>query len=104
MSSVKLICSVFRSSKKDEMYLYVDKKQGIKNLPEALMTVFGEPRHVFDMLLTEDKKLARVEAKQVLADIREKGFSLQMPPADTDSLLESHRLELGLDKHVEKRW
>jgi len=35
-----------------------------------------------DMVLTKDKKLARADAQQVLDSIAEKGFYLQMPPAD----------------------
>ncbi len=81
-SSIKRFCSVYKSSKKNEMYLYVDRKYDLKELPEALTLVFGEPLHVLDMILTPEKKLARVAANKVLESIVEKGFFLQMPPAE----------------------
>lgn len=86
-STSKRFCSVFKSPKKQEMYLYVDRKPGIKELPEALLALFGEPVHVLDMILTPDKKLARVEAERVLNDIAEKGYFLQMPPGKEDDML-----------------
>lgn len=88
---MKKICSVFRSSKKDEMYLYVDKAEQLTRVPDALKEMFGAPVHVFDMLLTPEKELSRVEAVKVLEDIREKGYFLQMPPPKDDYLLNLHQ-------------
>lgn len=88
---MKKICSVFRSSKKDEMYLYVDKTEKMKRVPDPLKEMFGAPIHVFDMLLTPEKELSRVDATQVLEDIRVKGYFLQMPPPKEDYLLNIHQ-------------
>ncbi|WP_026340148.1 YcgL domain-containing protein [Amphritea japonica] len=88
---MKKICSVYRSSKKDEMYLYVDKAEQLARVPDALKEMFGAPVHVFDMLLTPEKELSRVEAAKVLEDIREKGYFLQMPPPKDDYLLNLHQ-------------
>jgi len=87
-SNSKRFCSVFKSPKKQEMYLYVDRKTDTNDLPEALLALFGEPGHVLDMVLTPDKKLARVDAQRVLDDIADKGFYLQMPPGKEDYLLD----------------
>ncbi|MDX1452916.1 MAG: YcgL domain-containing protein [Oleiphilaceae bacterium] len=78
----KRLCSVFKSSRKAEMYVYVDRKVGTTDLPEALLKVFGEPIHVMDLILTEEKKLARASAPEVLSSIEEQGFYLQMPPSE----------------------
>ena len=64
------------------MYLYVDRKHDLKELPESLGHIFGQPLHVLDMILTPEKKLARVSSEKVLESITEKGFYLQMPPGD----------------------
>ena len=79
---MKLFCSVYKSRRKAEMYVYVDRKNGIENLPESLLSMFGEPVHVLDMILTEEKVLARASAPEVLAKIAEQGFYLQMPPGN----------------------
>ncbi len=88
LSSKKRFCSVFKSNKKQEMYVYVDRKQGVSELPEALLAVFGAPEHVMDLVLTPEKTLARADAEKVLADIEEKGFYLQMPPAKDPEMLD----------------
>lgn len=72
--------SVYKSSRRDETYVYVDKQKGIEAIPDALRAHFGEPVHVMDLLLTPSRKLARVSAEEVLSAIEEKGLFLQMPP------------------------
>jgi uncharacterized protein len=83
----RLLCSIFRSPKREGMYLYVRRDQDLRELPEALMKVFGAPAHSMDILLSAEKKLARVEAEKVMAQIREQGFFLQMPPPDYEEPL-----------------
>ncbi len=77
-----LICSIYRSARKEGMYLYVDKKDGLKQVPEALMALFGRAELAMSLLLKEDKVLARVDAKSVLAAIQDQGYYLQMPPVE----------------------
>ncbi|WP_342455232.1 ribonuclease D [Spartinivicinus poritis] len=84
----KQIVSIYKSPNKDEMYLYAAKQAKLSEVPEALLQLFGKPEHVMDLLLTPEKSLARVEASQVMKDIDEKGFYLQMPPAKDDYLIE----------------
>ncbi|MCM2330170.1 hypothetical protein SAMN05216229_10758 [Geopseudomonas sagittaria] len=81
---MKLICSVYRSPRKREMYLYVDKREALKRVPEGLLGAFGAPQHVFDMLLTPERKLAREDAVKVLENIDRQGYHLQMPPPEDD--------------------
>ena len=83
---MKLLCQVFKSSRKQEMYLYVDKARGLVDVPEVLMTQFGEPQAVMILLLDSQRKLARADTAEVLADIDEKGFYLQMPPTAAELL------------------
>ncbi|MFL3654605.1 MAG: YcgL domain-containing protein [Halioglobus sp.] len=83
---MRLVCQVFRSSRKQEMYLYVDKSRGLQDIPDALMAQFGEPTPVMVLLLTPEKKLARANVAAVLDDIKEQGFYLQMPPTAAELL------------------
>ncbi|MFT2098900.1 YcgL domain-containing protein [Marinomonas sp. 2405UD66-6] len=86
-----LIVEVFRSSKHDGMYLYVEKKVGLKDIPEDLMARFGKGVSAMTMLLTSESKLARTTPEKVTEAIREKGFYLQMPPAKDDYLLDLYK-------------
>ena len=76
-------CAVYRSPKKDGMYLYVPKTENpFEQVPEPLLQRFGAPGHVLDLELTPARKLARVSAADVIKGLREHGFYLQMPPGE----------------------
>lgn len=84
---MKTLVSIYKSPKTDEMYLYVERKAGLKKVPEALLAQFGTAIHVTDMILTPDRKLSRADASRVLEQIVTAGFYLQMPPKKEDYLL-----------------
>lgn len=88
---MKQLVEIFKSSRKDEMYLYVDRAEQMKRVPEALLEQFGTPKSVMVIPLTPDRKLARVDAGDVLDGIKEQGFFLQMPPPKTDEMDELGR-------------
>lgn len=75
------IIEIFKGQKKEEMYLYVEQKNGLKSVPEDLLTTFGQTESVMVLLLTKDKQLARVKAPDVLDAIENQGYFLQMPPS-----------------------
>ncbi len=83
---MKHLVEIFRSSRKEEMYLYVEKARGLVDVPEVLLKQFGEAESVMTLVLEPDRKLARANAAEVLADIEEKGFYLQMPPTAEELL------------------
>ncbi|WP_311946058.1 YcgL domain-containing protein [Halomonas piscis] len=91
MTADRVICEVFKSSRKEEMYLYVDKRQGLEAVPEALLEQFGRPVPALTLLLTADKPLARASAADVLAAIAEQGYYFQMPPAKDEYMLDLYR-------------
>lgn len=91
MQGDKMLCEIFRSSRKEEMYLYVDKRQGLAEVPAVLLERFGKPVSVMTLILSPDKTLARAKASDVMAAIREKGFYLQLPPAKEEYLLDLYR-------------
>ena len=84
---MSLLCQIFSSSRKQEMYLYVDKERGLQDVPESLLAQFGEAAPVMLVLLTPQYKLARADAAVVLASIAEQGFYLQMPPTAGELLV-----------------
>jgi|TARA_B110000259_G_C13923854_1_gene365945 uncharacterized protein YcgL (UPF0745 family) len=91
MSQKRIICSIYRSKKKDEMYLYVDKTKALSLVPEGLLAMFGKPEHRMDMLLTADKKLAKASGADILSDIEAKGYYLQMPPVREKYMLDLYK-------------
>ena len=95
MTQKRIICSIYRSKKKDEMYLYVDKTKALSLVPEALLVMFGKPEHRMDMLLTPDRKFAKASAADVLSQIDEKGYYLQMPPVREKYMLDLYRAPIN---------
>ncbi|MFA0812494.1 YcgL domain-containing protein [Microbulbifer epialgicus] len=77
---MKVLCDIYRSPKKDEMYLYVDKREGTARVPANLLELFGNPQHLTTLLMTPERKLARANAEKVLQELRGCGYYLQMPP------------------------
>ncbi len=75
-----MLVSVYRSSKKDEMYLYIENKDDFSVVPEALMKAFGKPEFALQLNLKKRAKLARVDIADVIRAISESGYFLQMPP------------------------
>ena len=81
-----VICQIFRSSKEEGMYLYVNKEEGLTRIPDDLLKLFGKPQPAMVLLLTPEKKLARVSVEKVIESLATQGFYLQMPPrSDQDN-------------------
>ncbi|PPC90359.1 MAG: hypothetical protein CTY34_08125 [Methylobacter sp.] len=74
-------CYIYKSLKKDLLYLYIDKKDDFSKVPEALFNSLGRIEFVMALELTPERKLAREDTGKVIAQLREKGFFVQMPPA-----------------------
>lgn len=73
-------CWIYKSPRKNEMYLYLPEKDKFSDLPTALVGQFGTPQFVMELELDPERKLARADAKQVISDLESQGFHLQMPP------------------------
>ncbi|MDO3722382.1 YcgL domain-containing protein [Marinobacter sp. chi1] len=95
--SEKVFVSVFRSSKKDDTFLFVRRGQDWEELPDALKDIFGQPVHSMDLVLTPERKLARTTGKQVLEALKDRGFYLQMPE-EQDSYVVEFRKKLERHK------
>ena len=87
---MKVLCSIYRSPKKEGMYLYVEKKTGLDTVPEVLLKQFGKPELAMTMLISAETKLARAEAAGVLEQIEKNGFYLQMPPRTDEAMRAIH--------------
>lgn len=73
-------CFVYKSLKKDELYLYIDQKDDFSKLPEPLFKSLSPVQFVLELELTPERKLAREDAGKVLESLKSKGFFVQMPP------------------------
>jgi uncharacterized protein len=93
----KLLCEVYKSPVKDQLYLYVAKDTGLTRVPEALLAQFGKPHLCLSLLLSPERQLARVSAARVLEQIAAQGFYLQLPPQEDGEMARVHQ-------HNSKLW
>ncbi|MEM9758991.1 MAG: YcgL domain-containing protein [Pseudomonadota bacterium] len=78
------LCEVFRSPRREGLYLYVKREDGLDRVPPALLDHFGQPESALVFRLTTERRLARANAAEVLDALESPGYYLQMPPAHVD--------------------
>lgn len=74
-------CDVYRSSRKENLYIYVTKEEGLDRVPAELLAQFGEPEIALSFMLTSDRQLAKEDPERVLINLNNQGYHLQLPPA-----------------------
>lgn len=75
-------CAIYKSRKKQNTYLYLAVKDDFSNIPDTLLKLLGEPIHVMDLELDLERKLAREDPAEVLHNLQERGWHLQVPQQD----------------------
>jgi hypothetical protein len=72
---------IYKSTKKDELYLYISKKDNFSDVPQELYDSMGkEPVFVMELELSADRPLAREDVNTVMKNLETQGFHVQMPP------------------------
>lgn len=78
-------CHVYKGAKRDDHYLYLACEIGAANVPGVLLSMLGELSLIVDFELNAERKLPQADAQQVIQEINDKGFYLQMPKKDLHS-------------------
>lgn len=84
--SLSIDCHVYRSKAKRGMYVYLSEKDNFDAIPKDLRKRLGRLEYSFEFTLTESRKLVRYDTKQVIQQIADSGFFLQMPPPESNFL------------------
>ena len=77
-------CTVHASDRRDHLYLYLRGDVAFDDLPDTLRAAFGPPRFVMELALTPDRPLARESASEVIENLKDQGFHVQMPPSENE--------------------
>ncbi|NAW91222.1 MULTISPECIES: YcgL domain-containing protein [unclassified Vibrio] len=91
-----MLCSIYKSSKKEGTYLYIPKKDDFSQVPDTLMAMFGKPTLVMVVKL-EGRTLAQVNIEKVKESLDNEGFFLQLPPPP-QNLLEQYKQQKAQQK------
>ena len=73
-------CVVYKSLRQFDYFLFVKKDDGLERVPDALKTLLGNLQQITELELHAQRKLAQADAVEVMAQIEEQGYFLQMPP------------------------
>ena len=60
---MSLSCSIYRSSKRQGMYLYLPSGAALDELPAALLQYVGRLEHAMDLELSAERKLAQEQQR-----------------------------------------
>lgn len=85
--------AIYKSHKKYDSYLYIEHEEDFSRVPETLLKALGKLELVMTLELSLEKKLARADVNQVIENLKNEGFFLQMPD-------ESEKLALAGQKPV----
>lgn len=72
-------CYIYKSLKKEGLYIYVKTKDDFSEVPELLFKNFGQTEFVMELEITPTLKLAKENTEKVLLSLQEKGFFVQIP-------------------------
>ena len=92
-----MLCTIYKSARKAQTYLFINKRDDFTDVPEPLMKTFGTPQLVTILNLATKDKLAMADIDKVKANLKEQGFYLQLPPPQED-LLKEHKASMKLQK------
>lgn len=74
-------CAVYKSNKKMDTYLFVEKEAEFERVPDSLLKMLGELEFVMSVDLDERDKLAQADPQQVKESLIDQGYFLQLPPS-----------------------
>ena len=89
-----MFCVISRSTKREQTYLYVEKKDDFSRVPDELMYSFGTPKLAMILPLDGRKKLIHADLDKVKQALADQGYYLQLPPP-SENLLKKHLAEQG---------
>lgn len=75
-------CWIYKGSRRAETYLYLRTADDTSLVPSALIDAMGTLELVMELSLSRERTLARASADQVMRDLKQRGYYLQLPPVE----------------------
>ena len=70
-----MFCVIYRSTKREQTYLYVEKKDDFSRVPDELMASFGTPKLAMLLLLDGRATLANADLEKVKQALVDQGYT-----------------------------
>ncbi len=86
-----MICAVYRSRKRPNTYLFLDKKDDFSVIPDTLKQIFGKPELV--MVITDDKlgKMLPISREKLIQELSGNHYWLWIKQAEENLLTQHHQ-------------
>lgn len=91
-----MLTAVYKSKKKADTFLFVEKRDDFSKVPEPLMVTFGQPHYVMIINLAKRDHLGGSDLEAVKSALTDQGYYLQLPPPE-QNLLSELRKQNGAD-------
>ena len=88
------LCTVYRSLKKADTYLYIEKKGDFDKVPAPLKDLLGKLTLVMTIDLDKRTNLGQADLAKVKQELIDNGFYLQLPPP-TENMLDELKKQNG---------
>lgn len=79
-------CFVYKSHKRADTFVYLRERDAFELLPRQLADSLGPLTFVIELTLSPERRLARENVDTVMANLRDPGFHLQLPPPLLETL------------------
>jgi len=74
--------AIYKSLKKMDTYLYMEREDDFARVPEALLKMLGQLQLVMNIELTPERNLAQANPEEVRQQLQLQGYYLQLPPKE----------------------
>ena len=75
-------CFIYKSLRKEYLYLYITKKDDFTQVPDPLLEMMGKIEFVMELDLSAGRQLASEDAGKVIDCLKDRGYFVQMPRTD----------------------
>lgn len=80
-------CSIYKGRKAPDHYLFLPCRDDFGDVPQSVLDAFGPLEPVLDLVLTPDRQLACIGARELMRRLLLQGCHVQLPPKDDEPLM-----------------
>ena len=80
----RLTVWIYKGTRRAETYLYVPEENDFQRVPQDLLDALGTLELVMELELDEGRRLARVDAKEIMKGVSQAGYFLQLAPIEPE--------------------
>ena len=80
----RLTVWIYKGTRRAETYLYVPEENDFQRVPQDLLDALGTLELVMQLELDEGRRLARVDAKEIMKGVSQVGYFLQLAPIEPE--------------------